>query len=156
FWVSNAGANNSTLYSGTGSTINARVVPVPGGPTGQISNSTNDFVESNGTRASFIFSTLSGGIYSWNNLDNAAVQVATVAKGSFTGLALANNGVGNFLYAPNISGAGSVEVFNSSFAHVTLAGSFTDPNLPTVGLFGSSAYVPYNIHNFNGQLYVAY
>ena len=156
FWVSNAAANNSTLYSGTGSTINAHVVPVPGGPTGQISNGTTDFIEPNGTRGSFIFSTLSGGIYSWNNLDNAALQMATVANASFTGLALANNGVGNFLYATNISGAGSVEAFSSTFAHVSLAGSFKDPNLPTVGLFGSAAYVPYNIHNFNGQLYVTY
>src|SRR5207253_11134029 len=83
-------------------------------------------------------------------------QAATVAKASLTGLALANNGVGNFLYAANISGAGSIEVFNSSFAHVALAGSFKDPNLPSVGLFGSAAYVPHNIHNLNGQLYVEY
>src|SRR5204862_4768766 len=75
---------------------------------------------------------------------------------SFTGLAFANNGSGNFLYAANIAGAGSIEVFNGSFARVTLAGSFKDPNLPgSLQLFGS-AFVPHNIQSVNGQLYVEY
>ena len=57
FWVSNAGSNTSTLYQGTGSTVNSRVVSVPGGPTGQVSNSsTTDFIEANGRPASFSFS----------------------------------------------------------------------------------------------------
>src|SRR5215470_846451 len=36
FWVSDAGSNFSTLYQGTGSTVNTRVVTVAGGPTGEI------------------------------------------------------------------------------------------------------------------------
>src|SRR5258707_77151 len=60
FWVSDTATNLSTLYQGTGSTINARVVSVPGGPTGEIINATTDFVEANGRPASFIFATLDG------------------------------------------------------------------------------------------------
>src|SRR3954447_15006983 len=52
FWVSDTATNLSTLYQGTGSTINARVVSVPGGPTGEIQNSVTDFIEPNGRTAS--------------------------------------------------------------------------------------------------------
>jgi uncharacterized protein (TIGR03118 family) len=157
FWSANAGSNTSTLYQGTGSTINARVVSVPGGPTGTVSNGVaTDFVEGNGRSASFLFSTLDGSIYAWNALDTAASKMAAVAGTSFTGLAVANNGAGDYLYASNISGSGSIEVFDSKFQHVTLAGSFKDPNLPVSTTFGGSSYVPYNIQNINGQLYVEY
>jgi uncharacterized protein (TIGR03118 family) len=156
FWAANAGSNTSTLYSGTGSTVSSRVVSVPGGPTGTIANGVaTDFIEANGRSASFVFSTLNGSIYAWNSLNTAAVQAATVAGASFTGLALANNGSGNYLYAANDAGSGSIEVFSSTFAQVTLAGSFKDPNLPASVAFGST-YVPYNIQNINGQLYVEY
>ena len=155
FWASDAGSNLSTLYSGTGSTVSSTVVSVPGGPTGTIRNpTTTDFVLSNGKVASFIFSTLGGSIYSWNT-GSVAEQSATVAGTTFTGLATANNGSGNYLYAANDSGAGSIEVFSSTFAHVTLGGSFKDPSLPSSVAFGST-YVPYNIQNINGQLYVEY
>jgi uncharacterized protein (TIGR03118 family) len=156
FWSANAGSNTSTLYQGTGSTINPRVVSVPGGPTGTIQNGVaTDFIEPNGKPGSFIFSTLDGSIYSWNSSDTAAVRVANVSGESFTGLAIANNGSGNYLYAANDTGKGSIEVFDSKFNHVTLAGSFTDPNLPSSVAFGSS-YVPYNVQNLGGQLYVEY
>ena len=153
FWSANAGSNTSSLYSGTGSTVSSTVVGVPGGPTGTVRNGVaTDFIV-NGRPSSFTFATLAGSIYSYTG--TVAEQSATVAGASFTGLALANNGSGNYLYAANDSGAGSIEVFNSSFAHVTLAGSFKDPNLPSSVAFGSS-YVPYNIQNINGQLYVEY
>src|ERR1700746_2176117 len=58
FWAANAASNTSSVYSGTGSTISPLLVTVPGGPTGQISNSTNDFLLTNGRKASFVFSTL--------------------------------------------------------------------------------------------------
>src|ERR1051326_2056579 len=157
FWASDAATNLSTLYQGTGSTVNARVVSVPGGPTVEIWNGVaTEFIEANGRPASYIFSTLDGSIYSWNATDNtAATKVGSVAGASFTGLAVANNGSGDYLYAANDAGNGSIEVFDSTFAHVTLPGSFKDPNLPSSVAFGST-YVPYNIQNINGQLYVEY
>src|SRR5215471_6378888 len=69
FWVSDTATNLSTLYGATGA-INARVVSVPGGPTGEIQNSTTDFIEANGRTASFIFSSLNGTIWAWNATDN--------------------------------------------------------------------------------------
>jgi uncharacterized protein (TIGR03118 family) len=151
FWVANAGSNTSTLYQGTGSTVNARVVAVDGGPTGTVNNATTDFVETNGRPASFLFSTLSGSIYAWNatNSNNIAEKAATVAGASFTGLAFANNGSANFLYATNVAGSGSIAVFDATYKAVTLPDNFTNPNVPP-------GMVPFNIQNINGQLYVLY
>ena len=96
-------------------------------------------------------------LWAWNSANgNVAQQAAAVANASFTGLALANNGSGKFLYAANNAGAGGIDVFNSSFALVTLSGSFTDPNVPAFNSIFGSGYVPYNIQNINGQLFVEY
>ncbi len=129
----------------------AKVVTVPGGPTGQVFNSagTGNFLVG-GTPASFIFDTLGGTVYGWNNGAGSAAQLeATTTGASFTGLALDNNGTGNFLYAANNAGAGGIDVFDSGFGSTTVTGSFTDPNLP-------AGYVPYNIQNINCDLYVEY
>jgi uncharacterized protein (TIGR03118 family) len=150
FWVSDAGANAATVYNGTGGTAHAPV-SVPGGPTGQVFNSAgaSNFLVG-GSPSNFIFDTLGGSIYAWNNGAGGSAQLeATVAGASFTGLALANNGSGNFIYAANSAGAGGIVVFNSSFAQVNLSGSFVDPNLP-------AGYVPYNVQTINGKLYVEY
>jgi uncharacterized protein (TIGR03118 family) len=150
FWVSNQGANNSTLYNFAG-VPNSLVVSVAGGPTGQVFNSAGagNFLVG-GTAASFIFDTLGGSIYGWNGGALTTAQLeATTAKASYTGLALDNNGSGNFLYAANNAGSGSIDVFNTSFALTALSGSFTDPNLP-------AGYVPFNIQNIGGFLYVEY
>jgi len=40
-------------------------------------------------------------------------------------------------------------VFNSSFAPVTLAGNFVDPNLP-------KGFVPFNVQDIGGKVYVTY
>jgi uncharacterized protein (TIGR03118 family) len=150
FWVSDEATNVATLYQGTGMVV-AKVVTVPGGPTGQVFNSTgtSNFLVG-ASPATFIFDTLGGAIYGWNNAAGSSAQLeATTAGASFTGLALDNNGTGNFLYAANNAGAGGIDVFDASFAPATLSGSFTDPNLP-------AGYVPYNIQNINGDLYVEY
>jgi len=150
-WVSDQAANAATLYASTG-VPNSRVVTVPGGPTGQVFNSagTGNFLDS-GAASSFIFATLAGSIYAWNSGNGTAAQLeATTPNASFTGLALDNNGTGNFLYAANdTAGTGGIVVFNSSFAQVTPTGAFADPTLP-------AGYVPYNIQTINGLLYVEY
>lgn len=155
FWVSNQGSNNSTLYNAA-SVPQALIVsvpptaPPPTGPTGQVNNSfgAGNFVE-NGAPSSFIFATLAGSIDAWNasNGTTAAI-VATTPGAVYTGLAIGTNGTANFLYAANFAG-GRIDVFNSSFAPTTLSGSFTDPNLP-------AGYVPYNVQNLGGKLYVQY
>jgi uncharacterized protein (TIGR03118 family) len=54
------------------------------------------------------------------------------------------------LYAANNAGAGGINVFNSSFAPVTLPGMpFVDPN-PPAGL------IPFNVQDIGGKVYVTY
>src|SRR5207249_1447192 len=66
----------------------------------------------------------------------------------YKGLALASNSSGNFLYATNFH-AGTIDVFDSNFAPATLAGDFTDPNLP-------AGFAPFGIQAIGWQLYVTY
>jgi len=150
FWISNQVSGNATLFNAAGVPFPAAtplvVTTPPGSPTGQVFNGTMDF-QVNGTAAHFIFATLGGTIDAWTGGTTATVQ-ATTAGAAYTGLALANNSSGNFLYAANFAG-GLIDVFNSTFAPATLSGSFSDPNLPT-------GYTPYNIQNINGNLYVEY
>ena len=76
----------------------------------------------------------------------ATVQVTTPGA-VYTGLAI--NSAGTRLYAANGTGAGGINVFNSSFAPVSLPGAFVDPNLP-------SGFVPFNVQTLNGKVYVTY
>jgi uncharacterized protein (TIGR03118 family) len=153
YWISDQGTGVATLYNGLG-TPTALVVTIPAagppsGPTGVVSVPTGVTGFSvNGTTAHFIFANLNGSIDAWA-AGTTAVQSTSVSGAVFTGLALANNGSGNFLYAANFSTGGGVDVFNSSFQSTTLSGSFKDPNLP-------AGYAPYNIQNLNGQLFVQY
>jgi uncharacterized protein (TIGR03118 family) len=150
FWVSDEAANVSTLYSAAG-VKNSLVVSVAGGPTGTVFNSAGagNFLDG-GTPASFIFGTLAGSIYAWNSGNVTTAQLeATTAGATFTGLALDNSGSANFLYTANNTLGGGIDVFNSSFAPITPAGSFVDPSLP-------AGYEPFNIQNIGGLLYVEY
>src|SRR5438477_131841 len=66
----------------------------------------------------------------------------------YKGLAIGSNASGNFLYAANFH-AGTIDVFDKNFAPASLAGSFSDPNIP-------DGFAPFNIQNLDGQLYVTY
>jgi uncharacterized protein (TIGR03118 family) len=146
FWVSNQITGNTTLYNKSG-VPQSLIVPIVGGnPTGQVNNGTTDF-GINGAHPIFIFSTLNGTINGWTG-GATAVVATTVAGAAYTGLDLANNGAGNFLYAAN-DGQGRIDVFNASYALVSLAGNFKDPNL-------TADFTPYNIRNINGTVYVAF
>lgn len=148
FWLANQVIGTSTLYDGSG-TPQALVVTVPGGdPTGAVFNSTPDFSLSVGGKALFMFATLNGNIAGWNaGLGTTAEVRVTTTDAVYTGLALGNNGAGNFLYAVNAEGG--VDVFDSAFTATTLAGSFVDPGLP-------AGFTPYNVANTGGTLYVTY
>jgi len=150
FWISDNVTGLATLYTGT-PTINATVVDVPGGPTGQVNNgNTSAFILSNSKSASFIFDTQAGTILAWNStIGSTAATEYSNPNASYTGLASGTSGGNTYLYAANGNGAGSIDVFNSSFALVSLAGSFTDPSLP-------AGYVPYNVQLIGTQLYVTY
>jgi uncharacterized protein (TIGR03118 family) len=154
FWTSDQGTGLATLYNAAG-VPQGLVVTIPGsaapptGPTGMVfSNISGQFLVGS-TAATFIFDNLNGTISGWNGgAGTTAVVMATTPGAIYTGLASASNGSGNFLYAANSSG-GRIDVFNSSWSPTTLSGSFTDPNAVT-------GFVPFNIQNIGGNLYVTY
>src|SRR5262249_51412418 len=152
FWVSDNGADVSTLYSGGVNGTKVVQVPltvsIPGGaPTGVVFNGTSDFVVGSGSAsgpAFFIFASESGNITGRNpNVPAAGSTTAQVEFSSTTavykGLAIGNNGSGNFLYAANFHD-GTIDVFDRTFTPTHLAGSFTDPGIP-------SGFAPFNILN---------
>lgn len=163
FWTSNQGDNSSTLYAITGSTNVTQVLGVnangfvgipmtatgPQGPTGQVSNgNTASFQLTPGTAstsARFIFADLNGTISGWAGGLTSTIEVTTPGA-IYTGLAI--NTAGTRLYAADSAG-GHVNVFDSSFAPVSLPGSFTDPTLP-------AGFVPFNVQSIGGKIYVTY
>src|SRR5246500_252002 len=165
FWVSNQVKNTATLYAVTDATKVAKVIinppagfvliPTtaqgPQGPTGQVSNSNAlSFLVKNGGDggpAHFIFANLNGTISAWDAGTTAFIQVTTPGA-LYTGLA--TNGAQTQLYAANGGGTGSIDVFDSTFAPVTLGpGAFVDPCLP-------SGFVPFNVADISGDVYVTY
>src|SRR5262249_9977201 len=103
------------------------------------------------TAATFIFDNLNGTISGWNGGTAATVQ-ATTAGAIYTGLASGSSAGSNFLYAAHSAPGGQIRVFNSSWTDVTgtaFAGKFPDPTLP-------AGFVPFNVQNINGSLYVTY
>ena len=155
FWVADNGTGLSTLYnsSGTPQELVVTVPPFAGGteasPTGIVFNGSPSFEVTPGTPARFIFATEEGTIAAWASGTTALLKVDNNAAGAiYKGLAIGNNGSGDFLYAANFH-AGTIDVFDANFAAVTLAGNFTDPTLP-------AGYAPFNIQNIGDVLYVTY
>jgi uncharacterized protein (TIGR03118 family) len=166
FWISDQRAGVTTLYSSNadGSTVakvplTVTIPPAPGRaqgtPTGQVFNGTTDFMV-NGAPARFLFANLDGTIAAWNGIPvlTKAVTVATTPGAVYTGLTIDSTGSGNFLYAANV-GQGRIDVFDTNFQRTTLAGDFTDPFL-SVNVNPLDRFVPFNIQNIGGLLFVAY
>lgn len=168
FWVSDNLTGFSTLYNGQGQpfpTSSPLVVSIPsvagqGLPTGTVFNGTTGFTVTQGSAsgpALFLFDSLDGTISGWNptvNLNSAVIAVNNSASAVYTGLALASNASGTFLYAANAlpSSAhphGTIDVFDQNFTPTQLQGSFTDSHLP-------AGYAPYNIQTVEGLLLVTY
>lgn len=150
FWVADQRTNVATLYNGAG-LPQALVVTTPVSPTGAVANGTTSFELAPNEPARFIFATSLGQIAAWNPSvsPTSTVTVATTPAASYTGLAIATPfGGPNLLYAANIAG-GRIDVFNGAFAPTTLAGNFTDPNLP-------AGLRPFNIQALAGRLFVTY
>jgi uncharacterized protein (TIGR03118 family) len=165
-WVSDQGTGKATLYSVSLSGIATKVslivtIPTvagsPSGPTGQVFNSTTDFSipgPSGSVPADFIFDTLQGTIEGWNpkssgGMNSAEIVVNNSATAVYTGLTAGSSGGQNYLYAANDIASPGIDVYNGSFTKATLAGNFVDPKLP-------KGFLPYNIANIGGELYVTY
>jgi uncharacterized protein (TIGR03118 family) len=108
--------------------------------------------------ANFLFATETGNITGWDpNAPAAGSTTAVIAASQpghrYKGLAIANNGSGNFLYAADFAN-GKIDVFNSSFALQPAASfPFADPTIPTTS---GNTYYPFNIQAIGGSLYVVY
>ncbi len=170
-WISNQHTDTSTLYDGNG-TNEKLVVALPKDANGNAFKPTgivwfdgttfpNDFVVTKAGKSGpslFIYSGQGGQIAGWApgvDLTNAVSAYTAADKACYRGLALANNGTANFLYANDFVGA-KIDVFDAKFAkQPSSAFPFADPNLP-------KNYAPFGIQAIaNGpggstQIYVSY
>ncbi len=127
-----------------------------GTPTGVVQNTTTTgFVLSNAAKASFLFATLDGTISGWNSAQTAGGNHALIAVNNsannaiYTDMALVTNTGGTYLLVPNFGQGGKVEIYDINFKPATLAGSFTDPNIP-------AGYAPFGIKSIGTQVFVTY
>jgi uncharacterized protein (TIGR03118 family) len=171
FWVSNAGTSTSTLYRGdVGGVVffkntGLTGITIPGQlPTGTVANPTAaDFVVPGACAtapcgANFIFASITGNIVGWDPNAPAAGSTTGVIAASqpghvYTGLAIGNNGSGNFLYAADFAN-GKIDVYNNAYALQPSANfPFADPTIPTTP---GNTYHPYNVQALGTSLYVTY
>jgi uncharacterized protein (TIGR03118 family) len=167
-WVSDNGADKTTLYAGASATTVAKVGLVvrvsSGAPTGQVFNTDpTGFVvhDASGRSASavFIFASENGGIDGWNpgvgftTAPPSTVTQTPVNNGAnavYKGLAIGTaSDTHTYLYAANFR-SGRVEAYDDTFAPVELPGGlFVDPRIP-------AGYAPFNVQELAGKLYVTY
>jgi uncharacterized protein (TIGR03118 family) len=160
FWIADNNSNESTLYDGTGAPQSLTVaIPAgangPSNPTGEIYNGTTEFVITTGAGsapAQFIFSGEGGTIAGWAQSVSGSTATIAYDDGAggavYKGLAMANNGTANQLYATDLHNA-KIDVFDTGFRKTTAPGGFADPMIPT-------GFAPFGIQALDNQLYVTY
>src|SRR6202050_5447863 len=154
FWIADSNSGVSTLYDQNGVKDGGLIVTIPGAtgsPNGKCSPGcpTGTVANPNGTYfagGSFIFDTLDGLIVYWNGSSNTGIigKDNSASGAVYSGLAL----LGTDLLAANFN-SGKVDVVDANFNLTSLAGSFTDPNLP-------AGFAPHGIHIIGNQIYVTY
>jgi uncharacterized protein (TIGR03118 family) len=163
--VANHDSQTSTTYDGDGKKLQP-VVAIPAGlngaanPTGVVFNGGSGFVVTKGTAsgpAQFIFAGLAGTISGFAQSVDAQNAITAYDDGAggamYTGLAIATASGGAVqLYAADFHN-NKVDVFDSSFHKVTVAGGFTDSTLP-------QGYAPFGIQAITSAtgtlIYVTY
>lgn len=152
-WVSSEVGSVSEPYDATGNPV-IPAVSIPsasaatgGHPTGAVfNNSSTAFVLPGGGVAKFIFAGDDGVISGWSSGAMAERVIDNSSTSSYTGITVANDSAGTFLYVANFKQS-RIDVFDSAFAAANI--TFADPNLP-------EGYSPFNVQNIGGQLYVTY
>jgi len=164
-WVSDNGADVTTLYSGAVRGTPQKIVPlvvrIPGGaPTGQVSNPTTSFVvrdaAGHSAAARFLFVGETGHLSGWNPAvggtgappSTHAVDAVVTPGAVDKGIAMAQTSTGPRLYVADFS-AGVVDVYNGRFQRVITGGNFRDALLP-------QGYAPFNVMVAGGRVYVSY
>lgn len=160
FWIDTAVTGYSYVNFANGQITFKATIPAANGtgtgqPTGTVLNTTTGFVLSNNSSANFLFASLDGSIWGWNgglfpsgNISLKAID-NSAANAVYTDIALDPSAGGTVLLAANFGKGATVEVYDQTFKPTTLAGSFTDPNVP-------AGYAPYAIHIISNQVYVTY
>ena len=167
WWISTAGTGYNYVVASAGTIGGKVIVPSatnqtnPGFPAGSVTTAgaTGMLLPlPNGTKASFIFSTLDGTISGWNGKVGALngpppicpiVVNNNAAEASYPGLAILNTSTRSYVLTANFETASKIEVYDDTFQPTTLAGSFTDPTLP-------AGYAPFAVHILGSQVWVSY
>jgi uncharacterized protein (TIGR03118 family) len=155
WWVADNGTGKSTIYHADGAK-QALIVTVPpatgSAPTGVVFHSGAGF-NVPGTNpaapAVFIFATEDGTVAAWNSGSTAVLTpINNPGSAIYKGLALATFNGHQLLYLANFK-TGTVDVFDDTWASTSVPGVFVDTELP-------AGYVPFNVQNIGGNLFVTY
>jgi uncharacterized protein (TIGR03118 family) len=154
FWVSSNEAGLSVLYrvdpvTNATTKLGLEVTsPGAGNVTGQVFNA--GIAAGNFNGDNFLFVSEDGTISGWRGAlgTNAEVLQTASPTNSYKGAALSVIGADAYLYSANFA-SGKIDVLKGNAAAPDLAGSFTDPNIPT-------GYAPFNIQLLGNTLYVTY
>lgn len=150
FWISANHSGYTTIYDRNGAerlpaiSVPSQILPNGGAPTGVVYNSNNlSFWASK-----FIYAGEDGTISIWITGVSTSIVANRSSQGAvYKGLAIATDGVADFLYVANFKG-NNIDVFDANFNFVTTK-AFDDPTIP-------ADYAPFNIYNHGGKLYVTY
>lgn len=147
-WVSSAEVGVATIYNANGQTLEPPIT-IPGDvPTGAIYNPTSTFIiPSTGEKGEFIYVTATGMLVAAASGVAHTVADRSAMEASYTGLTLGRVMGKPYLYAANFHDA-TIDVFDENFEYVPNM-SFVDPSMP-------EHYAPFNVRNFDGQLFVTY
>jgi uncharacterized protein (TIGR03118 family) len=123
-------------------------IPGAGNVTGQVFNVGNGTGNFNGNL--FLFVSEDGTVSGWRGALGTSAEVLQTASdtNSYKGSAISLIGNNAYLYAADFAGA-QIDVLKGSAGAPDLAGSFTDPSIP-------SGFAPFNIQNLGDTLYVTY
>jgi len=163
WWISAQGSGQNYVIPVAGTISFRVVVPASSGlttatglPAGSVTTGgATGMILPNGTKASFLFSTLDGTISGWNSKLGTAGAISQIAinnsaaGASYPGLAVYNTATASTILAANFGTGRAIETYDGTFAPVKLTGTFTDPNLP-------SNYAPFSVHVIGTQVFVAY
>jgi len=160
-WIAANHAGLGLVYNSSGGQFAAPVaLPANGihngaSATGVVYNNTLSFViPSTGQLASYIFATEDGIITARGTTDTANGNDSTITVAGraslgavYKGLAIANDGSGDFIYAADFHN-NRIDVFDHNFNYI--------PGKPFIDISLPAGYAPYNIQNIGGDLYVCY
>ncbi|HUO07677.1 MAG TPA: TIGR03118 family protein [Phycisphaerae bacterium] len=153
FWVSDNGTGVATLYRVDAATnvptkVSLEVtIPGAGSVTGQINNP----IGAGGFNGdNFLFVSEDGTISGWRGALGTTAEVLQLSDPSsvYKGTTAAAIGAHGYLYSANFH-TGKIDILKGDAGAPALAGSFTDPAIP-------SGYAPFGIQKLGNTIYVTY